>query len=366
MDLLRSTGRLFMRFAPLLVTYHAVAEIAEYERARQLLSSGRAAEAAAIYQNLLRSEPGNSDLVLNLSIAQYKAGQFRQSAESAAAALKLAPGLLAASLFLGASYLELGEYTKAIEPLERVVHADPQDRNARLMVAEGLLGAGQAASAVAHFRVATEMLPDNPRVWYGLAKSYEAVGRNDAAAGAAERLLKLPPSVQSHFHLAEKNAAALRWREAGAEWNEALKLAPDSLKARSGLAWSLFRSRDYQGAITTLKPLLARRENAEIQFLYGASLLNLGQLSEGMPHLRAAIETDPALLPARAALGQALLLIGKPADAIPLLEGSKTVDPDGSLHFQLFRAYQLTGRKADAQQALAAYRRLRAAQAPAQ
>jgi tetratricopeptide (TPR) repeat protein len=366
MHFLRSTGRFLMGFLPLIVASHTAAQTTEYERARQLLTSGRANEAAVIYQDLLRNQPDNPDLLVNLSIALYQTGHFREAAGSAAAALKLAPGLLPANLFLGASHFELGDYAKAIESLEPVVAASPRDRNARLMLAESLLGIGSVDAAIKHFKAVSEMLPDNSRVWYGLAKSYEAAGQKDAAIHASEQLLKLPPSVHSHFHLAEKNVASLRWREAAAEWNEALKLAADSLKARSGLAWSLFRSRDYQGAIAALKPVLTSRPNAEVQFLYGASLLNLGQPLEGMPHLRSAIEKDPGLLPARAALGQALLLTGKPADAIPLLEGSKSVDPDGSLHFQLFRAYQLTGRKVDAQQALAAYRRLRAVQTPAQ
>jgi hypothetical protein len=55
-----------------------------------------------------------------------------------------------------------------------------------------------------------------------------------------------------------------------------------------------------------------------------------------------------------------LLQTGKPEEAIPWLEGAVSVDRDGSIHFQLYRAYRLTHREADARQALAAYQRLRA------
>ena len=111
--------------------------------------------------------------------------------------------------------------------------------------------------------------------------------------------------------------------------------------------------------MATLQPLLTS-EGAEAQFLYGASLLNLQQPVEAIPYLRAAIAHDARLLPAGAALGQSLLQTGKAEEAIPLLAGAVSVDQDGSTHFQLYRAYQLTGQEAEARQALADYRRFRA------
>jgi predicted Zn-dependent protease len=127
-----------------------------------------------------------------------------------------------------------------------------------------------------------------------------------------------------------------------------------------GLAWSQFRSRDHEGALITLKPLLGG-EGAEMAFLYGASLVNLQRPAEAIVFLKDAIAKDPRMLPARAALGQALLQTGKAAEAIPLLREAVAGDEDGSVHFQLFRAYQITGRSAEAREALEGYQRLRAA-----
>jgi predicted Zn-dependent protease len=336
----------------------ALAQSEEYERARELLAGGHAAEAAAIYRNMLRSQPAKADLYLNLSVAEYKAARFREAAASASEALKLAPDLLPANLFLGASYLELGRFEDAAQALGRVVAADPRERNGRLMLAEALAGAGKPKEAIEHFRAAAGLLPANPRVWYGLGMSYEAVGEKAGAEEAWKQLMALPPSVQSHVRSAELLSAASRWQEAASQWKEALRLAPENRKARYGLAWSLFRNRDYSAALDALKPILPSG-TADVQFLYGASLLNLQRPSESIPYLRAALAIDSGLLPATAALGQALLQISKPEDAIPLLAASTSIDQDGSIHFQLFRAYQLTKRTAEAQKALAAYQSLR-------
>jgi predicted Zn-dependent protease len=350
-----------MRFAVVLIALACamVAQNAEFERARELLAAGRAAEAAAIYRNLSRAQPKNADLLVNLTIAEYKASHFREASESASAALKLAPDLAPASLFLGASFLQLGEFDKAIDPLRRVIAANPRERNGRLMLAEALVGAGRPADALPHFQSAAEMLPDNPKVWSGLAKANEAAGNKQLADDAWKRLMSLPPSLESHVHSAEVNDSAQRWREAANEWQQAMKIAPENRKIRVGLAWSQFRSRDYDGAMATLKSLLEGGAMAEVEFLYGASLLNLQRPSEALPHLETSLARDPKFLPARAAMGQALLQTGKPEDAIPMLKDALSVDPDGSIHFQLFRAYQLCKRDAEAQQALTAYQHLR-------
>ncbi len=331
----------------------------EAQRAQELAAAGRLDEAIGIYRQLVRDAPGNAVLLMNLCVAEYTGKHYREAVTHAAAALRLQPDLLPARLFLGASQLELGEYVSAVDELKRVVAANPRERNGRLMLGEALLKAGQPAAALEHLPAAAEMMPDSPRVWYGLGRAYEALGETSQAHQAWARLAALPPSLESHLHAAEVNNAAQRWRDAAVEWQEALRLAPQKQTIRMGLAEALFRSRDYEAAIAALEPLLATA-GADAQFLYGASLLNLQRPRDAMPYLKSAIARNAGLLPARAALGQALLQTGNAGEAIPFLESAVKIDQDGSIHFQLFRAYQLTHREAEARKAMAELQRFRA------
>jgi tetratricopeptide (TPR) repeat protein len=335
----------------------------EAERAQALVAAGKLDEAIPIYRDLVRRSPTNPVLLLNLGIAEYTAKHYREAGATTAAALKLDPDLLPARLFLGASQLELGELPAAIESLRIVVASNPRERNARLMLGLALLQSGQSAAAVEHLEAAAEMLPSSTRAWYALGKAREALGQSATARDAWARLMALPPSFESHLHAAEVHNAEQRWRDAAAEYREAVRVAPEKPAIRVALAQALFRSREYPAVMDTLKPLLAG-DSADVQFLYGASLLNLQQPLEAIPYLRQAIARNALLLPARAALGQALLQTGKPAEAIPFLEAATSVDQDGSTRFQLFRAYQLTRRDSDAQRALADYQRFRASLAP--
>ena len=65
------------------------------------------------------------------------------------------------------------------------------------------------------------------------------------------------------------------------------------------------------------------------------------------------------MLRARAALGRAYLDLGDMAKAIPPLLAALDTDDDGSLHYQLARAYRGSGQSEFADQALAQFREIR-------
>src|SRR5439155_10074813 len=79
--------------------------------------------------------------------------------------------------------------------------------------------------------------------------------------------------------------------------------------------------------------------------LLGYALLRLRRVDEALPVLQRAAareSTDPGL---ELALGQAYLLNGDFAAAIPLIEAQLADDRDGSVHVQLARAYTGVGQR---------------------
>lgn len=144
-------------------------------RAHALVAAGRATEAIPIYQELLQGAPGNAVLHLNLAIAQFEVGRFRDAIGQCQTAVGLQPDLTNAWLFLGASHLKAGEPGQAIDPLEKVIAARPDERNAILMLAEALLAVRRFDDAVGRFLDASKLLPAEPRVWYGLERGCEGV-----------------------------------------------------------------------------------------------------------------------------------------------------------------------------------------------
>jgi len=445
---------------------------AKSRRAGELVVTGKVEEAIPIYRELARAHPNDAANLVNLSIAEFKARRYRQAATDAEAALKLQPDSLAANLFLGSSYEELGQHLLALPPLEKVLALRPEERNARLMLAEALLHLERHQQAAAHFQKASELAPENPEVWYGLGRAFDALSEDafhqlentapespywhalaadlylkqrrygsafthyrlalegpaalrsvhsglatvykrtghaawavieeqrerqatpdcgaaglacDFAAGrfheiitrsattpqalywacrayaqmALEsygRLAHFAPSLETHLHAAKKLDKQGLAREAAGEWRAALKLAPGDVQIETALAWSLYRSHEFSGALEILMDLLKTEGgSSELNFLSGASLANLGQPEKAIAPLETAIRLDPNFLPAHAALGQVLLEIAQPSLAIPHLKLALAADQSASTHFQLLRAYQLTGQTALAEQAKLEY-----------
>jgi len=432
-------------------------------RGKQAMAAQRYDEAISIYSELVRALPNEAGLRLNLGLAYSMADQPQKAIPQLEAAVKLQPNLVPALLVLGSSHLDLGTPGKAIGPLQKVIAAQPGNKDARHMLADAFLSLERYEQAAAQFQALTQVDSQNPRIWYGLGRSYEALsnrsfdqiermdpespylmllaaevliqkkrysnafslyrqalnklpkarfihealaeiyrktghpdwavqeenkarqlappdcgaptpecsylaGRDQDVVAAAKdkktaaayywsarahnrlalqsfsHLGQLPPSVEQHELAAEIHSAQGRYPEAVRELREALKLSPGELSIQKRLAEALYQSLDLQAAQPLLEDLLKReRGSAELNFLYGDTLLQSQQVEKAIPYLREAVKYDPRLLPAQASLGRAYLQIGKAQDAIPYLKEALQTDTDGSLHYQLARAYQSAG-----------------------
>jgi len=449
------------------------------QRAKEMMASGRFEQAIPIYKELVAAMPGNPGLLLNLGLAEHMAGHERESVPMFEAVLKTQPALLPALLSLGAARLALKEPALAVGPLQKAVAGEPGNPEARGMLADALNGAGQFDQAAEQYRKLTELAPNDPRAWYGLGMTYQAMATNaferlrkaspqspflealiadtrvqrhqyksafffykealkelpgihgvhsalaevyrktghpdwaaaedsqeqalsaaDCAAHAGEcsffaghdlqavalprrpsvppealywrakaanelslqslvRLGQLPASVELHEVRAEIARDQNQHPEAAKEWRAALELAPGNARLQHELAVAYFLGADYKAALAeTEKALRTDPRSAEMNFTAGDSWLRLEEPEKAVPYLRSALAADPGMRAADASLGLSLSRLGKFAEAVPHLEKASQLDEDGSLHYQLSRAYQASGNQVKAQAAMAQYREL--------
>ena len=182
---------------------------------------------------------------------------------------------------------------------------------------------------------------------------------NELALQAFFRLGQLPPSVEMHQLKADIARAQGQHLEAVKEWRAALELSPGNPRLEHELAVSLFMAADYHAALDQAVRLLkADPRSPDINFMAGDSLLRLEQPEQAVPYLRAALAADPTLRAADASLGLALARLGKNEEAVPHLERALELDDDGSLHYQLARAYQASGAQAKARATMAEYQEI--------
>ncbi|HEY3120417.1 MAG TPA: tetratricopeptide repeat protein, partial [Vicinamibacteria bacterium] len=157
---------------------------AKSRKGKELMASGRYAEAVPVYRALVKAMPGNPGLLVNLGMALHLAGQDREAVPQLEAALRLQPDSLPAALFLGAADLRLGRLAAAATALQKAVRLQPENTDARSMLVEALVGLEQFDRAESHLRWLSERTPSDPTTWLKLGRTYEAL-----AAQAGSELL---------------------------------------------------------------------------------------------------------------------------------------------------------------------------------
>jgi tetratricopeptide (TPR) repeat protein len=182
---------------------------------------------------------------------------------------------------------------------------------------------------------------------------------NALALDAFEQLGKLPDSVQIHALKADILQSHRQFLESANEWRAALKLSPNDIRLQHQLAVALFLAKDYQTLIPMLeKQIAAGDRSPETNFMLGDSFVRTEQPQKGIPHLETALRERPSMKEADASLGLALALVNRQADAVPHLEKALDLDDDGSLHYQLARAYQAQGKTDQARQMMTQYQQI--------
>ena len=196
------------------------------------MQKGSFDEAAVMYQELVRAVPGDAGLLMNLGMALAMGGHEAEAIGPLERAITLKPALVPAQLFLGSSYLALGDAGKAVPPLKRAVAAEPSNLEYRQLLARAYVESNRAMDAVGELRAITDLNPKLPAAWYALFHAYndlaqEAIGSfadNAAHTGRPDLLL------------ADALASDGRFADAYPLYRDALAVLPSMVSIHDAIA----------------------------------------------------------------------------------------------------------------------------------
>ena len=331
------------RFEPAIREYRVLSEQAPDDpRAWYGLGRGYESVARTAFERLQRTAP-DSDYILRLvGQAMAAEGRYANAFRLYREALEKRPGLAEAHEALSRIYEEKGHPEWAAAEREKAQGIAPADCRSSSLECDFRAGRHSSVLAAAQPLGTAEGLYWTSRAAHELAR--DAFGRLD----------RLPPSPEAALLRAETFRARRRLLgEAIEEMKKAVKAWPEDLRIRRELAIELFLANDAEAARPILEDLVRRDpDSLELALLLGQTWLRVLQPGKAVPLLERAVKRDPTLLSAQAALGRAYLEVGEAEKAIPPLLAALETDKDGSLHYQLSRAYRATGRAELASQAL--------------
>jgi tetratricopeptide (TPR) repeat protein len=163
------------------------------QAAARLLQQGRLAEAAPLYQALLKSDPRNFGYLRDLGLIRFREGKFDESVLLLGRAVALSPKSAALQSNLGAALAGLGRFREAIRHYEKALALDPGYTQAQANIGSARLSLQDPLSAIVAFEKAVEAKPDFVAAHHGLGDAFDALGRQDEARRAFEVAIQLAP-----------------------------------------------------------------------------------------------------------------------------------------------------------------------------
>jgi tetratricopeptide (TPR) repeat protein len=241
---------------------------------------------------------------------------------------------------------------------EKSGHADwaktEQQREEKLGKPNCAVEKSFCAFQAGNYQALARLTGKTPEIYYWKTKA-----SRELAIEALAHLGRLPPSPQFHELLASIHADERQYKAAVQEWQKAYELSGKNPEIGKQLVLALFQTQDFTEARQLLETLLREKpKSPELNYLYGFALLSLKQPKEAAHYLEISLQMDPTSRVAQSSLAQAYLAMGESKQAIPHLKAALPIDRDGSIHYQLARAYQSSGQPELARSMLQQYQRM--------
>jgi tetratricopeptide (TPR) repeat protein len=341
---------------------------------------------AILFMALLFQAPPSPALQhLHAGVEADKSGQLDTAAAEFQKAIDLDPKLAVAFVDLGEVFIEKHEYASAVPPLKKALELNPASEPGHQLLGYALLAQGYAAEAIPHLEKAHDedalgiALLDAGRLQEAVTVLQKAVAKNPDDPdllyyyGRASGLLskqvfdaleaRFPDSARAHQMMAQDYAALREVPSAEREFNEALRLRPQTAGLHLDLGYLYARAQQWDKAEEQFH-LEAELQpgNAEAAYRLGEAQMQLGKFHEARISFVHSDQLKRDMPETLYMLGKAASLDGDDALAqkswMHLLNLEKDTPLAGQAHFGLAGIYRKQGKTADADREMELFRQL--------
>jgi len=298
----------------------------------------------------------------NLGVILAQRSQYPEAANLFAEAAKWSTDIKALDKNWGTASFRANQYSIAIVPLERHVRADPQDSNARRMLALSYFMTENFPKAAETFRPILPALTDSPSLLYAAGISLVKSGDWKGASEIFRQMLaQNPNAAEVHLFLGQAYSQQKEDVEALQEFSRALELNPKLPEANYGSGIIYLRRGNREQAEKDFRAELAVNPgNPSAEYRLGYILLAQQRQAEAIDMLADVVRQKPNDADAHYGLGKALLEKGDLAPAIARLETAVRLNPEQPYaYYQLSLAYRRQGRAQEAETTLRQYEKLK-------
>jgi tetratricopeptide (TPR) repeat protein len=297
---------------------------------------GRVAEAARIYEEVLRQDANNFDALYLLGVAATQAGRSGRAVELTMLAIKINPGIAPAHCSLGNALRDLKRLDEALASYDRAIALNPNFAEAHNNRGNALRDLKRLSEALASFDRAASLKPDYAEAYYNRGNALRDLKRLDEALASYDRAISLKPNLaEAHSNRGKVLVDFKRLSEALASYDRAASLKPDYAETYYNRGNALSDLRRYDEALASFDRAISLKPNlAEAHSNRGKVLVDLKRLSEALASFDRAISLKPDYADAYLNKSIILLLSGQFEAGWKLYEWrKKKKEPLGSMTF---------------------------------
>jgi len=326
-----------------------------YEKAKLDEQGGQLDQAVQEYQEIIKLDPKLVYAYNNLGSIFYRQGRFQEAIKSLTHATELDPKLEPARALLGLVFFQMDDFEGARREFKLASQLDPSDSNVKLFLARSLVELKDLRGAVAILERLHDQDPKNTEVLYTLGGVYSVLAYNTIF----EIKTVDPNSYLIEVLLGRFAETKQMYQDAAQHYKRAIELSPDvsDLYYRYGHVLSALG--DLENALNAFNQALERNPYDYRSEWESARILITDNPEEALRRANSALSLKPDLGDALTTRARALIALHRPQEAVGDLKKAIAADPnDATAHFQLARAYRMSGLTQEAQMEDAIYERI--------
>lgn len=315
-----------------------------------LEEQGRASEAEAAWQSVLKMQPKSAEALAHLGFLASKRQDFSQAISLYKKALVLSPEMPGLRLNLGLSYFKSGDLKDAAETIAPLAQAAAQSspERQRLSVIMGMAYYGQNrfADSIPYLQEAVSNDSRSLELRLILVQSCMGAKQFDCVRDVYKQIVDLNPySAEADMVAGEVLDEMKNDPEAIQQFQAAIAANPKEPNAHFSLGYMFWKLKRYDEARGQFEAELENvPDHYEAQVYLADTEMQLQKTEQALPLLEDAVRKIPTMELGHLDLGLLYDAAGRKKEALRELSTAAKLEPgDATVHWRLARLYRSLG-----------------------